>query len=317
MHFSALNTFTVNVRGLPSNVAWTLIISNSTYADASSTTANDQLVFGPAAVGSFTWAVYATGYVATPSGGQFSLATNSTTNVTFAAAATLTFSETGLASGAAWTVWLTQNGVTTSETGAGSSVVFAAEAGAYNYTLSAPGYTASGATGSGTLPANGAVSVAFTPTAGSLSLTVTTGGATATVNGQAVTLPFSQSEAPGVYAIVVSESGYVTYYNNVSVASGKPSTLSVTLTPTSSSSSSSSNGISTMAWLLIAVLAALAVIFLITTLLFMRRGRTPPKMTAYTPPPATAATTAPPPAGAPPIWSEGGNPPPRPPPGAS
>jgi len=314
VHFSTLHTFTVNVSGLSVGSWWSLLFWNATFSEAASSDQPNQTVVGPTGAGSFNWSVSSVGYVATPSSGVFSLAANSSVAVTFAAAATVTFTETGLSSGAAWTVSLTQNGATSTQTSSQASIVMPAEAGAFTYTVSAAGYTASPASGSGTLPGGSPVDVSFSVPSGTLSLTVATGGATATVNGGAVTLPFSGSEAPGVYAIVVSESGYLTYYNNVSVASGKTSTLSVTLTAKSSSpSTSSSSGISSMAWLLIAVLAALAVVFLITTLLFMRRGKTPPKMTAYSPPPAAGTTAAAP--AAPPAWSEGA-PPASPPPGA-
>ena len=320
LHYFPVNDFTVNVHGLPAGAEWALIISNATFTSTvPASSATSLTLSGPSDLGPFNWTVYSNGYVATPSSGTFSLATNSSVTITFAAPATITFTESGLASGAAWTVWLTQNGETTARTGSGSSIVFPAAAGVYNYTVSAPGYTTSGSTGSGTLPSGTPVDVVFSaiaPAAGTLSVTVTTSGATATVNGAPVTTPFSQSEAPGIYAIVVSKPGYVTYYNNVTVASGAPTSVSVTLTPTSSSSSSSSStsGLSSTAWLLIALLAALAVIFLITTLLFARKGRNPPPP-ATAPPPA-AASSPPPAAGAVPAWSEG-QAPPGPPPGAS
>jgi thermopsin len=127
------------------------------------------------------------------------------------------------------------------------------------------------------------VSIALNPVTappgpdGTLSLSVSTSGATVLVNGQAVTLTsgsYSVSTAPGVYSVVVSASGYYTYYNNVTVSSSKTTTVTVSLNSVSSgTSSSSNNGISNTAWILIGVLAALAVIFLITTVIYMGRSR--------------------------------------------
>jgi thermopsin len=316
IHFVALHQLTVTASGLGAGVSWTLLVWNASFTDSWSTTgANLSFADVP---GSYNWAALASGYVGTPSQGTFALVSNETQTVVFGTPATLTFTETGLSAGAAWTVALTQFGSTTNFTGTGDSLVLSALAGAYSYTVSATGFTPSTATGSGTLPANDAVSVAFTAStgpAGTLSLTVAPSGATASVNGQVVSAPFSQSEAPGIYAIVVTESGYQTYYNNVSVTSDHTTTVAVTLVATSSSTgTSSTGGISATAWLLIAVLAVLAVIFVITTLLFSRRGRSPPTVTPPVPPPATGGA----PPAAPPAWSEGPGPgsPPSPPPGA-
>ena len=303
-------TLTVAETGLPTGTSWTLIVWNATSTDTSSTsTVNQSFDVLP---GPYNWVAIASGYTATPNQGSVAVSGNDTLDVKFAVAATLTFTETGLPTGTAWTVSLVQGGITVNETSVGTSIVFAAVVGTYNYSVSSTGYTPSPASGTGTLPANGAVPVTFTagaPKTGSLALTVTTAGATATVNGVAVTLPLNQAEAPGLYAIVVSESGYLTYYNNVSVTSGQTTHLSVMLTPTSSSTgtTSSSTGISTTAWVLIALLGLLAVVFLITTLLMARRGRSPPPLTS--PPPMAGAAASPPPDGTP-AWSEGPSPPP-------
>ena len=312
--YAPLHFVTVNALGLPANTDWTLIISNATYADSFTTAGSTLTLYGPGDLGTYNWSAVSAGYVTTPGSGTFSLAVNSTINVTFAAHASITFTETGLASGAGWTVAFTQDDVTRNITGTGASIVIPAGAGPYSYTVSAPGYTTSGSYGSGTLPQSAPVQVVFSaiaPASGTLSVTVVTGGAVLTVNGVVETAPFSQPVAPGVYAIVVSESGYVTYYNNVTVNSGATSSVTVKLTPASSSSSSS--GISSEAWVLVGVLAALALVLLGTTLLAMRRGRSPPPpRTAYSPPAGAGMSGGPagtPPAATPP-WSEGQTPPP-------
>jgi thermopsin len=322
LHYDPVYTLTVTESGLPVGTSWTLVVWNSNSTDTSSTSVVSQ-TFDESA-GTYHWATLTSGYLATPSQGTVTLAANATLEVTFAAPAPLTFSETGLASGMAWTVSLVQGGVTVNETSTTPSITFAAVVGSYNYSVSATGYTPTPATGGGVLPESTPVAVTFTagaPPTGALSLSVTTAGAAATVNGVAVALPLSQAEAPGLYAIVVSAPGYLTYYNNVSVTGGQTTHVSVTLTPTSSSSgTSTTNGISTTGWILIAFLALLAVVFLITTLLMARRGRSPPNTTPYVPPPAVvvgppAATVASPPPSEGPIWSEEPSPPANPPPG--
>ncbi|MCI4373056.1 MAG: thermopsin family protease [Thermoplasmata archaeon] len=313
VHFVSIYTLTVTESGLPAGTAWTLLVWNANVTDAGGSSTTTQSFNG--LPGTYHWAAISAGFEANPNQGTVTISANATLNVTFAVAATLTFTETGLASGAAWTVSLVQDGVTVNETSTTSSITFTAIAGAYNYAVAATGYTPNAATGTGVLPSGTPVAVTFTagaPATGALALTVTTAGAIATVNGAAVTLPLSQAEAPGIYAIVVSASGFVTYYNNVSVTSGQTTHVAVTLVATSSSSgTSSTNGISTTGWILIALLGVLAVVFLITTVLMSRRGRAPPAMTAYTAPPPTATAD---PAGTP-AWSEGPSPP-SPPPGA-
>jgi thermopsin len=312
--FAPIHVLTVDATGLAAGASWTLLVWNSSFADKW-TTSGASLTFSDIP-GSYDWAAASVGYTATPSQGTFTLAANETQTIRFGTPATLTFSETGLASGAAWTVALTQFGITTNDTGVGASIAIAALAGTYNYTVSAAGYLPTTASGSGSLPGTSVVSVTFTAStgaAGTLALTVTPSGATTTVNGQVVTTPFSHVEAPGNYAIVVTGSGYLTYYNNVTVTSGQTTTVSVTLVATSGSSgTSSTTGISTTAWAVIGLLGVLVLIFLITTLLFARRGRSPPNSPMTSPPPATVAAPAP---GAP-AWSEGPSPP-TPPSGAT
>lgn len=322
--FEPLHTFTWMAHNLPANTWWTIVIQNATESYTGTTTGGSLTFYG--FTGSYTWTAVANGFVASPATGSTTLAANATQNITFAAPATLTFTESGLASGAGWTVWLTQNGVTTAESSTTSTIQFAAVDGTYNYTVSAPGYTPSGSTGTGTLPTNNAVTVSFTAVPGTLSIAVATAGSTTWVNGATVTTPYSQTLAPGTYSVEVQKSGYETYYNNVTVTSGKTASLAVTLTANPSSpsgSSSSSNGISTEAWILIAVLAVLALAFLAMALYFRSRGRSPPPSMA--PYQGTSGSTGTPPAsgGSPPssgattpAWSEGQGPS-SPPPGAS
>ncbi len=119
---------------------------------------------------------------------------------------------------------------------------------------------------------------------GTISLSVATSNATVTIDGSAVSLSggtFSGHFAPGVHSIVVSASGYYTYYNNVTVTSSQTTSVSVSLNavPSSSTTSGTTNtGISTNAWIIIGVLAALAVVLLATTIVFLQRSRRPVQM---------------------------------------
>ena len=281
--------------GLAPGTVWWVRLWNSTVselivgeADVSEVTIPGFSVSGP-----LNWSVFAANYVALPAEGEITFAANGTVNIQFSLPATLTFNETGLASGAGWTVWLTQYGVTFDETTTSNSMVFSAARGPYNYTVSAPGYFASGTYGSGELPQSVPVVVGFTPITaldGTLRLSVTTTFAFASVNGVDVSLPFRASEEPGLYAIVVTSPGYLPYFNNVSVVSGESTNLSVSLVPVPTyPSGPTATGFSSLVWIVVATLAALVVLFLATTLWVRRRGKTPPPPAAAPPRPAASS----------------------------
>ena len=122
------------------------------------------------------------------------------------------------------------------------------------------------------------VYVSLTPIPlGKLTVTVSPTSATLYFDSVKETLTsgsFSIGYLPaGVYSIVVSDSGYYTYYNNVSIKGGASASLSVALDPISSGSTSSGStaGISTTGWIIIAAVAALAVAFLVGMIYFARR----------------------------------------------
>jgi len=314
--FVPLYIETFAVSGLAAGVDWVLGVTSPTGENFTYLISGNAFAFDAPSGASFTWSVSAVGYVASPSYGTFVVTANATIQIVFSVPATLTFTETGLPSGTPWTVSLLQGSVWTNETSAASSITFAnAKAGTYSYTVAATDYSATPASGSGTLPGAN-VSIAFVVIPGTLSGTVTTGNATVTVDGTAVTVTsgsFSVSLKPGVHAIVATESGYYAYYNNVTVSSGATTTVKISLVAVSSSTTSSSS-VGSMGWLLIAILAALAVIFLVTTIYFMGKSRRPPAMTQFQPPapaagPGAAAPAEAPPAAPAPPWSEGSPPP--------
>jgi thermopsin len=157
-------------------------------------------------------------------------------------------------------------------------ILFELPSGSYNVSAAAQGYTVS--------PTYMTVSVAapkttasftFTPTPGSLLIMVSPATASVLVNGVSVTLTGGQattSVPAGIASIEVTASGYLPYYNNVTVTSGATTTVPVILHAVSSSTSSSGTaGISDTGWALIALLAVLAVIFLIGMVYFARRPR--------------------------------------------
>jgi thermopsin len=233
--------------------------------------------------GSYNFTIVSVGYNAAPATGTVLLGYEGVvTNVTFSVAPALRFSETGLPSGTAWSVALTEGGSTTEVTSLAGNLTFSAFeawAGPYGFEVSSYGYDAAPASGSGSLPANANQSVAFTALPAILNVSVAPMVAdTLYLNG----VPTSSSSGsfelrlgPGSYAIELTAAGFETYFNGVTLTAGGTVNLSVTLVPVPTSSSSPS-GVGVLGGKLIAVFGAAAGVFLLTTLFFWRRSRLPP-----------------------------------------
>jgi thermopsin len=203
------------------------------------------------------------------------------------------FTETGLFTGASWSVVF--NGTLLTSTA--SAIATQSVAGSFPYTVAnVTGYSVSPATG--TLPvgtSGGLQAVAFTGLSGVLSGTVSPSAAQVLVNGVAVTLTtgsFNLTLPPGVYFVEVTASGYATYFNNVTVSPEGPATLTVDLEPVGSSPSSgtSTSLLSTLD--LEAIVGAaliLAVAIVVAALLLRGRSKTPPQ-----PEPPDTEASAPP-----------------------
>ena len=310
--FVGVHSLDVHALDLPTGARWSFDATSTADYNYSDWSTGSWINITTAAV-AYSWIAGSAGYLATPGSGSLTLSANTTLNVTFQVAASITFSETGLVSGTPWTVTLTQGTTVMTLGGTGSSIVFAAVVGAFTFTANASGYVAQPSSGSGTLPANSTESVTFAVATGTLSGTANPSGATLWVDGVQVTLgsggTFSLKLPVGVHSVEANASGYLTYFNNVSVKVGATTTLTIAMTaiPSPVTTSSGSSSISTLGWVLIAILAALAVLFLVTTLVFARRGRRPPAVAPYGAQPPTSTT------GAPPSWQE----PPPPPSGPS
>jgi hypothetical protein len=304
--FEPVFTATFQESGLPAGYAWnvSLIGPGTGGVAVVQATTNTSLNFS-AVHGSYRFIASSAGYNAVPATGTIVLGPNNvTTTITFTLAAELTFTETGLPGGTAWTVALTQGGATTQVSSVGPTItfnVFDSVAGPYTFQASSPGYNATPASGAGTLPANATQSVVFAARPGILGLTVTpTVAETFYVDGVLaghVTGSFGWPLAPGIHAIELVASGYEPYFNNVTMTAGGSVSLHVTLVAVPSSSSS---GVGTLGWELIALLAAVAVVFLVTTLIFLRRARRPPAGAATGPPQPWQEEAAPSPPKAPP-----------------
>ncbi|MGA8710465.1 MAG: thermopsin family protease [Thermoplasmata archaeon] len=203
-----------------------------------------------------------------------------TVPVVFTVTEVVLFLEHGLPTGTAWSVHLVQGNYSTSVSSGNSSIVFTtldASRGPLNYSVSAADFTASPSHGSYDSTELATITIDFAPMNGTLWVQVSPAGAAASVNGRSVALASggtaTLSLAPGIYTVEVTNSGYLAYYNNVSVTSASNTSLAVVLT---SIPAAPATGVSSAAWAAIGLLAALAVVLLLVTLGYRSRARRPP-----------------------------------------
>ena len=234
--------------GLPPGTSWSVTLNGGTMSSTTSTITFTE------ANGTSSFSVSATGYTANPASGSIVVnGADLTEPIAFTAVPpgvyTVTFTETGLASGTSWLVTL--NNVTISSST--STITFTEANRTYFFTVYAAGYTASPS--SGWLTVSGAAAsqaITFTPTTettytltftetglpSGTSWSVTLQGAIS--NSTTSTITFTVTNGSYVYNIG-SVSGYTTTYppaGSVTVA-GQAQTIQVTFTRSSSGGQSS------------------------------------------------------------------------------
>jgi len=304
--------------GLPSGAPWTVNLQQGTWAtygtsDGSTiyfTTLNSASV-------PFNFTVSSTGFTATPSSGSEVIPSSSPIPIQFSQLPGTLVAHvqpaTAMLMVDATVVALTAGGTGTLSLSPGVHSLEATEAGYFAYfnnvTISA------GSTTNMAIILN-PITPALGPD-GTISLTVTPTTASAWVDEIPVTLSggtYSGSATPGPHSLEVTQAGYLPYFNNVSVTSGRITSVSVSLTlvPTSTTTTTSTFGVGTGAWIAIGVLAALVLVLLIAVLVYRSQGRRPPlKPVAPLTPSTSPASGAVAAAAAPlekPVWSEEGPP---------
>jgi hypothetical protein len=178
---------------------------------------------------------------------------------------TLSFTESGLPSGTSWT--MTFNGATNSSTN--SVMTFSAPNGTYSFGASnLTGYYTANYSGSISVKGNDVSIPIIYYHYAYISGIVTPHNATIDINGHSVSVSgsgvFNASEASGTYSIVVSEPGYITYYNNVTLTSGQTKELNVTLNPVKTTPVSSSFPSLELYGIVGAVVAIIAVVAVVS-----------------------------------------------------
>ncbi len=166
LSFSVAVSYTVSFTesGLPSGTSWSVTLGGTPKSSSTSS-----IVFSEYN-GTYAWSASATGYTGSPSSGSLTVAgANQSQAVTFTAnpagTYTVTFTESGLPSGASWSV--TFNGSSLSSTTA--SIAFTSPNGTWPFTVGAvSGYTSS--------PASGNVQVSGAAASQAISFTSNGGG---------------------------------------------------------------------------------------------------------------------------------------------
>ena len=161
--FTTNSTYSVTFTesGLQFGTTWTVIFNGQTQQSISSS-----IIYLGVASGTYGFSVSAPGYTASPPSGTITVTTSDVTElINFTAAPpgtySVTFAETGLASGTPWSVTL--NGATQSSSTA--SIVFTEPNGSYTFAVgTVSGYTASPSTGTVTVAGTAVTqSISFTP----------------------------------------------------------------------------------------------------------------------------------------------------------
>lgn len=272
--------------GLVPGWNWNVTIGPANLSEPNETenSSNGSIVF-ELVPGSYSFGVGSYGYNASPSSGTVDLPSGGTSSqsIVFSILPILTFEESGLRSGTAWTIEITGGPAPENFTSVATSLVlsiFDLPTGAYSWTASAANYTATPGAGSGNSTEPAVVPLSFQVISGTLAVSVNVPGVELWINSSEFNLSngsFRIAEAPGTYPIVVVASGYATYYNNVTVTSGKTTALPIALTALPATGP---GGISYLGWAIIAVLAVAAAAGLLLAAR-SRRGRPPPPVAPF------------------------------------
>ncbi len=263
-------TVTFTESGLPSGTTWYVNLSNGMDSGAITGTSYSFSL----ANGTYSYAIATSDktYEPSPSSGSFTVnGALVSKSVSFSEVThTVTFTESGLPSGTSWN--MTFNGEANSSTN--SVMTFSAPNGTYSFGASnLSSYYTLNYSGSLSVKGNGVSIPIIYYHYAYISGTVTPHNATVDINGHSVSVTssgsFNVSEASGTYSIVVSESGYTTSYNNVTLTAGQTKELNVTLNPVKTTPPTSSSFPSIDLYGIIG--AVVAIIAVVTVVSLMRK----------------------------------------------
>jgi thermopsin len=280
--------YTVNFTesGLPSGAFWNITVDGVTYPALTPPCTGSCSAFRTLFLpnGTYQFSIEVPAGFTGPTSGNFTVSgTTTTVSLVYLAVGSIVFSEIGLATYVPWSTTIVgpgTGGMTEWQNTTADSATFFVPVGSYQFTVSAPGYTASPSAGSvmSTLDGGNNITVRFTAVPGTLSAEVRpitaqvwVDGSSASVLDGAVLL----SVSPGVHSIEVAAPGYVTYYNNVSVTSSHTTSLNVQLVVIPGVTVITKPGTTTVSPLAIATIVVLAILALALLILLVwsrRRG---------------------------------------------
>ena len=192
--------------------------------------------------------------------------TSSTVNISFTEVKyTVTFTESGLSAGVVW--YLNSTGIS-KQSLSPAVITLNLTNGTYSFTISnlASYYAVTPSLSVKINGSNATESIDYEHW-NYINAKVTPADSLVTINGTTVSLSssgtFNLTLKAGTYSLVVSSSGYKTYYNNFTLNSGSINNLTINLVSLSSSASSSNIDIYAAGGLIIAVIAIAAVIAII------------------------------------------------------
>ncbi len=283
-----LYTVTFDEVGLPAGVDWHLSVYTSTGLAVNSSTGSSLTELWPTGeyfyTGNSDHDVYGI-----PSTGVFEVnGANLTVHLNFYPLFTLTFVTTNFPVGSFWAITIS-NGQFGAFIDLGNVAEFPGTllaSAVYNYTISPPaGYTVAPLSGSVNLTSNRSVPLAFSKSGAPGELLVTldpTSGAQLWVDGNLVPIPSTGAVnltlAAGVHSVEATESGYVPYFNNVTIEGGGVTDLAINFTPLAGGSApgTSSATVPPVWWALVGALAGGVVVLGLALAYTARRGRAPP-----------------------------------------
>ena len=228
---------TFNETGLSSGTSWYINISesNGTVYQSSAITGSSNLFSLPN--GSYTYIVGTTSKIYHADGGLFNvngLLTKNKISVSFSKEMyTVTFTESGMPAGTIWYV----NGSMTGHAMSGSTVSFSLTNGTYSFSVTNTITYYTTAT-QFTVTVNGK-NMKETVTYNHYSYItgiISPGNANVTINGKIINLTttgsFNTTVTAGSYDLVISEKGYITHYDNLTISSGETQNVSYVLKKT-------------------------------------------------------------------------------------
>jgi len=233
----------------------------------------------------FTASADRSNYTSPQANSTFTVAGSSlAVSVHFYPAYAVRITQTGLSNYIPWSVSVRGNGTWTNYTGAGTSVTLLVPVGPFNFTIGATGFVVTPSNGSRNGSGPTQIPVTFTvalAAPGYLTGDVNVGTASLYLNGYRYDIQLGGGYfftlEPGLYSVIVTATGYISFYDAVYITSGNTTYLPIPLQgiQTPVVPNTSVPGIDLTGWFIIGGLLVVTAAFSATTVFFMKKARRP------------------------------------------